>query len=106
MNADDVEAEEKILAESSFLISGLKVAVRGGDHADIDLHAGGAAHGTYFLFLQDAEKLRLHLEREFTDLVEEDRAAVGGLEESFFRFVGAGECAPFVAEEFGFDQSG
>ena len=35
-----------------------------------------------FAFLQDAQQLRLEFEIEFADLIEHERTAVGGTEES------------------------
>ena len=54
--------------------------------------------------LQDAEELDLHRRRRLADLVEEDRAAVGLVEQPALLADGAGERAALVAEELGLEQ--
>ena len=57
--------------------------------------------------LQHAQKLALELERDFADLVEEQRAAVGEFEAADAgRAARRLECALGVAEEFAFEQLG
>ena len=78
--------------------------MRGTDDAHIDRHLGhrtDAAHGT---LLDHAQQFALHGQRQVADLVQEQRAALGGLEEAFTVFVGAGEGTLAVAEEFSFEQ--
>ena len=60
--------------------SRLQIAVRRRDHAHVDLERPRAADALELLLLQHAQQLRLHLERQLADLVEEQRAAVGELE--------------------------
>src|SRR5206468_9847000 len=57
------------------------------------------------LLLQDAQQLRLELERDLADLVEEQRAAVGHLEAADLLGDGAGEGAPLVPEELALEQT-
>ena len=54
--------------------------------------------------LERAQQLRLELERQLADLVEEHRAAVGRLEGAGAVAVGAGEGAAHVAEELALDE--
>ena len=54
--------------------------------------------------LQDAQELRLRLERHVADLVEEERPAVGELDEARLVAVGAAEGAAPVAEELALEQ--
>ena len=82
MNGHDVETEIEIFAKSAGAVGGFEIAVRRGNHADVHWHFFVAAHGPDFLFLQDAQELRLHLERKLADFVEKNRAAVGGLEKA------------------------
>ncbi len=65
--------------------------VRGADRADLAL-------------LEDPEELRLERERHLRHLVEEERAAVGDLEEPFLVVGRAGEGAATVAEKLAFEQ--
>ena len=76
-----------------------EVAVRRGDEADVDLDRLRTADPLELLLLQDAQQLRLELERDLADLVEEQRAAVGHLEAADLLGDGAGEGAPLVPEE-------
>ena len=55
-------------------------------------------------FLEDAEQLGLHGQRNLADLVEEDGAAVGQLEPALALADGAGEGPFLVAEELAFQQ--
>src|SRR5262249_22974911 len=76
-----------------------EVTVRGGDDADVDRARGVIADALVLAFLQDAEKLRLKIEREVTDLVEEDRSVRGELEASGPIARGARERAAYMPEE-------
>ena len=53
------------------------------------------------LLLEEAEEVRLDLEREVANLVEEDRAAAGGLDAAELALVRPGEGALLVAEQLG-----
>ena len=60
--------------------------------------AARAANADEFAFLEDAEQLGLKNQREFANFIEENSAALGDFEKSFFLIDGAGEGAFFVAE--------
>jgi hypothetical protein len=62
------------------------------------------ANGPHFALLQHAQQLDLQRERHVADLVQEDRPAVGRLEQPLVRLHGARERAARVAEELGFEQ--
>ena len=83
-----------------------EVAVRRGDEADVDLDRLRTADPLELLLLQDAQQLRLKLERDLADLVEEQRAAVGHLEAADLLGDGAGEGAPLVPEELALEETG
>src|SRR5579883_889609 len=102
----DVEPEIEVLAEGAGAVFLLQVAVGGGDDAYVDLDALVAADGADLFFLQDAQQLGLHLERQLPDLVEEQGPAIGRLKQPGARAEGAGEGALLVAEQFAFDQGG
>ena len=55
-------------------------------------------------FLQHAEQLRLELERQLPDLVEQNRSAVRQLETADLRRMRAGERAALAAEELALDE--
>ena len=58
----------------------MQVAVGGGDDAHVDRDGSCAAEPAHHARLERAQQLRLQLERQLADLVEEERAAVGALE--------------------------
>ena len=55
-------------------------------------------------FLQDAQQLGLRRGRQLRDFIQEEGAAVRGLEPTVAAVGGAGESAALVAEQFGLDQ--
>ena len=101
---DDVEAVEQILAEGALLDLLGEVAVRGGQHPDVDLHRAGAADPVDHPLLERAQQLGLEPDVHLGDFVEQQRAAVGLLEAADAAGDRAGEGAFLVAEEFGFEQ--
>ncbi len=54
--------------------------------------------------LQHAQQLDLQPHRHVADLIQQQRAAIGGFEQTFLRARGAGKGAAFVAEQFGLQQ--
>src|SRR6185503_20816047 len=76
-----------------------QIAVRRGDDAQIHPARLAPAHGPDLARLEGAKEHRLERRRRFADLVEEERAAVGELEEAATRAVRAGERALHVPEE-------
>ena len=104
LQAEDVEAEVEVAAEGAVGDRRLQIAIGGGQDADVDVHALGAAHRTDFLFLDGAQQLGLQVDGQFADLVEKHGAAVGDGEQSFLGANRAGEGAAHVAEELAFDQ--
>ena len=76
---------EEILAELAAAHQRLEVGVGGGDQADVDLDRVDAAQPHELLLLDDPQELRLGLDRDVADLVEEDRAVVGDLEQALLR---------------------
>src|SRR5947209_11471105 len=57
----------------------LEIAIRRRDHPHVHPDGPARPHGLELLLLEDAKKLHLRLEGQLTDLVEEDRAAIGEL---------------------------
>ena len=100
----DVQAEEEIPPELPLLDHAREIAVRGGHDADVDLARALAADPPQLALLQDAQQLALHAGRHLADLVEEQRAAVGDLEQAARVALGAGEGAAHVAEQRRFEQ--
>ncbi len=89
----------QVLAEPACPDLGVEVPVGGGDHAHVDVEGPGRADRHDLPLLQDPQQVHLQRRARFADLVEEDRAAVGDLEQPFLVGGGARERAALVAEE-------
>ena len=76
----------------------------GGHDAEIDLAPVQSADGAELAFLDEAEQLDLHFEREIADFVEEGSAAIGQLDQSLLVLDGAAESALDVAEQLAFHE--
>src|SRR5713226_4209642 len=99
-----IQAIKQILTKGAARDFLLEIFVSGGEDAHI--HGEGLA-GTYrleALFFEDAQDLGLRAQAHVSDFVEEQRAAVGFLEFSYFVIRRAGEAAFHVAEQLGFNQ--
>src|SRR6185503_20274786 len=59
----------------------------------------------HLALLDHAQELRLDRRRQLADLVEEDRAAVGGLDQAELLGRGSGERALLVAEQLALEQA-
>src|SRR5205085_8072080 len=99
-----LDAEEEVLAELAGGDAGLDVLVGGGDQADVGLAGVVAAQADDLAGFQHAQKFGLHLDGHVADLVEEEGAAGGVLEDTLAVFFGAGEGAADVAEQLVFEE--
>ncbi len=104
LQLDDVEPVEEVLAEAAAPHALRQVLVRRADDAHVDRLFDRRADLAGTLFLDRAQQLDLHRQRQVGDLVEEQRAAVGGLEEAVALLVGTGEGPLAVTEELGLHQ--
>ena len=95
---------EEILAELARIDQRRQPLVRRADDANVDRFLGRGADLAHLLLLDRAQQLDLHRQRQVGHFVEEQRAAVRGLEESVAIAFGAGERALAVAEELAFHQ--
>jgi len=100
----DVEAVEQVTPERAALGFGGEVAVGRGDEARVDRDFARAAEAHDRAVLECAQQLRLHRERQFADLVEEDRAAARLLEPAGPRRARARERPALVAEQLRLEQ--
>ena len=100
----DGQAVVEVLAEPALPGGRDQLHARGRDHPDVDRLAAGAAEPADRLVLDDLEELRLEPVGQEPDLVEEDRAAVGDLEESGLGVTGVGERPALEPEELGLQQ--
>ena len=101
---EDGEAVVEVETEGAVDDPLFKVTVRGGDDADVDARDLVIADALEFATLQEAEKLGLDGEREFADLVQEERASVRGFDAAGAGLDGSGEGAAGVAEELGLEK--
>ena len=92
----------QILAETFFGDFRAQVAIGGGDHPHVHFARRERSHPQHFLVLQHAQKLGLGGQRHVADLVQEQRAAVGMLEQAGFVVGRAGEGTAHVPEQLAF----
>ena len=85
MQRDDVEPVIEILAKLAARLLRVEIAMRGGDHPHVDRNRLRRADRPHFALLQHAQQLDLQRQRHVADLVEEQRAAVGRLEQALVR---------------------
>src|SRR6185436_13872873 len=78
LNANDVQAVEEVFAKASLGDGPLQIRVSSRDHPDIDLQRLTLADRVYLALLEEPQQFRLKLDREVADLVQEERAALGG----------------------------
>ena len=85
-----VDAVIQVAAEPLGGDLGQQIAVGRGQHVHVHPARRGGADALDFAGFEDAQQLGLDAERQLTDLVEEDRTAVGDLEQPGGGFGGAG----------------
>ena len=95
----DGEAEEEVVAEAAAAHLAIEVAPRRREDADVDALPSAGADALHLAALDRAEELGLERRLELADLVEEERAAVGLLEDAAVLRQRSGEGAALVAEE-------
>src|SRR5581483_11143821 len=101
---DDVDPVVEILAEPPLLHRALEIHVGGRDQPERRLDWLGAANALDLPLLDRAQELRLQIEPQVADLVEEQRAIRRQLELPELLAVRAGEGPALVAEERALDQ--
>ncbi len=101
LEAPEVDAGEEVAAELAACDVVHEVAVRAADELEVAVLVLGGAERAVGLLLDCLEEHRLGLHRQLADLVEEDDAAVGLLEEADVVGAGTGERAFLVSEKGG-----
>ena len=86
------------------LTQAAQVAVRCTEDAHVDRNLPLGADRTHRLFLDDSQQLDLHVQGKLGDLVQEQRAALGGLKQPVLVCSGAREAALAMSEELAFHQ--
>jgi hypothetical protein len=82
----------------------IEVGVGGRQDADIDGNGVGLAERLDLLPLEEAKELRLEIERDFADFVEQQRAAGRAADDAGELGDGAGERASTAAEQLAVEQ--
>ena len=85
LHRDDVQPVVQVLAEPPVVHHRAQVDVGGRDDAHVHLDRVDAAEAHELALLDHAQQLGLRLERDVADLVEEDAALVGDLEQALLR---------------------
>ena len=101
---EHLEPVVKVLPDCAGFHGRTKVPVRGCDDTDVGLHDAGAAKSLILSLLEHTQELGLRRRTHLAHFVEEENAAAGLLDLSGLRLKRAGEGAPLVAEELGFEQ--
>src|SRR5436190_8250765 len=94
LDPDHADPVEEVHPEVALLDLLPEVAVRRRDDAHIDLPRPRIADAHDLALLEDTQQARLELHRDVADLVEEERAAVGGLDEPLLVLDGPREGSP------------
>jgi hypothetical protein len=104
-NADaaDVQAVQEVGAEAAGGHLPLQVAVGGRDDAHVDVQRVVGADRLDLALLQRPQELRLHVQRQLADLVQEERRPGGHAELARPLLLRAGEGAAHMAEELALD---
>src|SRR5579862_3963551 len=89
----------QILAKLTVPDHGFQIPVGGGDDSDINVLGGQASHALNLAVLQDAQQFGLCGRRKLPNLIEENRAAVGVLEQPDFVLRGPRESPAHISEQ-------
>jgi hypothetical protein len=100
----DIQPEQKILAEAASLDGSGKIHVGEGDKARFDMQRFRSTEAFERALLQDAQQFALRSSGKGGDFVENNRTAAAEFEAAEFALDGAGESAALVAEEFALDE--
>src|SRR3989339_2197903 len=101
MDGDDIEAIIEVIAKSPLCHEFFEIPVCRGKDPHIHLDIPRAPEWLDLPFLQHPEKLRLQVDREIPDLIQEKRAAVRLLKKTALILPGIREGAFHVAEKLG-----
>src|SRR5262249_25235137 len=96
---DHVQPIVEVVAKAAGRHGLFQVLVGGGQDPHIDLDGGAASQAGELAVLEDMQELALEGRMQIADLVEEDRAVVGGLEFAELELMGAGERTALVTEQ-------
>ena len=104
IDLNDAQSVVEIFAKGAVVDHLTKVAVRRGDHPDVDRDHACAADALHLARFEHAQELGLKAEGELADLVEKERATIRYFEAALLTVGGAGERAAFVPKQDAFDE--
>jgi len=104
VDPDDVQTEIEILPETTRRDVGSEVAIRGGDHPNVNLDRPRPAKPLELTLLQNAQELSLKRKRQLADFIEEDESTIGDFEFAFLLRDRPSEGSAFVAEQFALEE--
>ena len=99
LKAHDTDAIVKVFPEFMFARHGLEVAVGGADQPDVNNAGVNRANSANFVLLNKAQQSRLSFHGQLANLIQEESAAVGRLNQADTVGIGAGKSAFFVAKQ-------
>ena len=102
----DIQPVVEIVAESTLPDFFRQIAIGGRDHAHVDVDGARAPQALELPFLQHAQQLRLQLDWQVANLVEEQRPAVSELESPGLARMRPRERAALAPEQFALDERG
>src|SRR4029453_17133407 len=94
----------QVLAEGMLTHGCLEIGIGRADDPRINRLSARSTQAPDCLLLEDLEELSLERSREKADFIEENRSAVGGLEEARLRPACVGKRAALEPEELGLNQ--
>ena len=103
-NFDAAEPVEKVLAKTPGKNFHAEVAICRGNHSHVHFLHFGRADALDLSILNHAEQLGLHLQRRFTDFIEENSPVICVFEQTWVRLRCARERAANVSEELAFEK--
>src|SRR5439155_4024190 len=104
LHLDDGEPVIEVFAETALVHAIGERAIGRRDQAYVHLALGVAADAPDRTRFDGAQKLGLHRQWHFADLVEEERSAASLFEDAFAVVDRPAESAPYVTEELALDQ--
>jgi hypothetical protein len=99
-----VDAEIQVLAQAPFAQRHVEIDVRRADQPEVHVDDAIAADRPVFALLAAREQLGLEVRRHLADFIEQQRSALGHLEQAFLVHRRAGEGAFLVAKQLGLDE--
>lgn len=104
VEGEDAEAIPEVCAEFALADELFNVAMGGGNDADVNVLFAGIADSSEFFLLEEAEEEALGGEGEVANLIEEEGAAIGLLNDAGGVVIGTCEGAFGIAEKAGFEE--